>query len=133
MTEREKQLAIAELRGWSNFEVANSMFSDEPNILCGTAPGWSHPDGKALHRVPDYPNSRDAITPVRLSVINSPLLRVEWLGFARSVVGRRCKKNSAGVPLVSDFDIAGITASEDCECVLRATGKWIELNYENTK
>jgi len=71
MTDREQQIAIAELAGWSNFEVANSMFAGEPNILCGTAPGWKEMDAKALHRVPDYTNDPKLLCECVPSGLNS--------------------------------------------------------------
>ena len=66
----------------------------------------------------DYLHSYDAIIPLLVKICNTPLLKVAWLNHARAIVGRRTGK------IVSDFDIASIKPDEDCEALLRATGKW---------
>lgn len=68
----------------------------------------------------EYLTSRDAIVPLRIKVCQTQAVKVLWLNFARQILKRRLGK------VVSDFDQACIEPAEDCEALLRATGKWVE-------
>jgi hypothetical protein len=113
MTDQDQIVALAELDGL------------EPTFVTGTNDFvcWNDPKENARlitwMELPKWLNSRDASVELRLKVCGGKNGRVLWLNHARVILHSRTKH-------ASDFDVAGITPREDCEAILRATGKWKE-------
>lgn len=111
MKPEQQTKALAELDGWRQHPKYSEVMINKKDTR------EAHLQSDNLTR---YLTSHDAIIPLRIKVCNTPALKVAWLNHARAIVARRIGK------LVSDFDIASIKPDEDCEALLRATGKWTD-------
>lgn len=124
---QEHRIAIAEACGWNR---ANENQIKEragvANWLLQKGPWWRNDEEKtiaALDDLPDYLADLNAIHDARKSIITTPELRVKYLNALRSIVGRRCPKNSVGAALVSDYDLVNAEASEHAEAIFKIIQK----------
>jgi hypothetical protein len=115
MTDQDQIAALNELAGWRLEKHHNQW--DVEAMESRSWESWIGPDKDSGDEPPDWLKSRDASVELRLKVCAGKTERVLWLNHARVILHSRTKH-------ASDFDVAGITPREDCEAILRATGKW---------
>lgn len=58
-------------------------------------------------------------------------LRIKWVTALRKIVGRRCRVNKVGSPLVSDIDLLCASTYERAAALARACGEWKEAKRES--
>ena len=54
-------------------------------------------------------------------------LRIKWVNALRAIVSRRMPKNKMGATIISDVDLLTASPAERLEALLKAVGKWKEL------
>ena len=127
MTTTEQNIAAAELHGWTHIQNGNTM------IIYGVWVGY--PESGALignkERIPNYSQELDPLRSLEIKVglhdTTNTAIRVRWINTLRQIVSKRTPKNKMGAAIISDVDLLTASATERLEALLKAIGKWKDV------
>lgn len=122
MTPERQRIAIAEVRGWTDFREVDDEL--QPSIKRLEGQNYTYFTCLGFYEVPDYPSDLNAMHEAVHSRVTSPELQQEYFYQLNDVLGLVDCSSPAWIKEFAVFAHSQATASQRAEAFLRTLNLW---------